>query len=154
MKAPSSSLRPAFVAWRRWLSSGAARVEHHLHAQAKIDALAALYREGGSAETLKHIARGRLPVRRRLELLVDPGTAFLELSVLAGHDMYGFPVPCGGIVTGLARINGRVCVVVANDPTVKGGTYFPVTGRKHMRAQDIAFQNRLPCVYLVDSGGG
>ncbi len=97
--------------------------------------------------------RGKLMVRERLERLVDPGTPFLELSALAAWGRHEGEVPAAGIVTGVARVSGRECVVVANDSTVKGGTYFPETIRKHIRAQEIGLENRLPCIYLVDSGG-
>ncbi|NJM29106.1 MAG: methylcrotonoyl-CoA carboxylase [Rhizobiales bacterium] len=110
--------------------------------------------EGGSAEArAKHTAREKLLVRDRIDLLVDPGSPFLEFSPLAAFDMYGGDIPSAGIVTGIGRISGQECVVVANDATVKGGTYFPMTVKKHLRAQDIARDNRLPCIYLVDSGG-
>lgn len=108
---------------------------------------------GPEAAVLRHRNTGKLMVRERVEKLLDPGSPFLELSQLAAHDMYGNEVPGAGIVTGLGRIAGRECVVVANDPTVKGGTYYPITVKKHLRAQEIAAQNRLPCVYLVESGG-
>ena len=101
----------------------------------------------------KHRSRGRLLARERIDLLLDPGAPFLELSALAAHGMYGDEVPAAGIVTGIGRISGRECVVVANDPTVKGGTYYPLTVKKHLRAQEIARENQLPCVYLVESGG-
>jgi 3-methylcrotonyl-CoA carboxylase beta subunit len=109
---------------------------------------------GGSEEArARHVGRGKLLVRERIRLLLDPDTRFLEFSTLAAHNMYGGEVPCGGIVTGLGRVSGRDCVVVANDATVKGGAYYPITVKKHLRAQDIARENRLPCIYLVDSGG-
>ena len=109
---------------------------------------------GGSAEArAKHAARGKLLVRDRLDLLLDPGTPFLELSQLAALGMYGGEVTCAGTVAGIGRINGRECVIVGNDATVKGGTYYPITVKKHLRAQEIARENQLPCVYLVDSGG-
>ncbi|KAH4943350.1 hypothetical protein HBI79_017030 [Parastagonospora nodorum] len=102
----------------------------------------------------KHIQRGKMLVRDRITALIDPGTPFLELSQMAGYDMYqGEDVPAGGIVTGIGTVNGVQCMVVANDATVKGGTYYPVTVKKHLRAQTIAQENRLPCIYLVDSGG-
>lgn len=107
---------------------------------------------GGEKAMAKHKARGKLLARERIDTLVDPGTPFLELSSLAGHQMYG-DVPSGGVVTGIGRVNGTNCVIVANDATVKGGTYFPITVKKHLRAQEIAMQNKLPCIYLVDSGG-
>ena len=108
---------------------------------------------GSSRAVAKHRSRGRLLVRERIDLLLDPGAPFLELSALAAHGLYGGEVPCAGIVTGIGRVAGRECVVVANDPTVKGGTYYPLTVKKHLRAQEIARENRLPCVYLVESGG-
>ncbi|KAL6157437.1 Methylcrotonoyl-CoA carboxylase beta chain [Exserohilum turcicum] len=102
----------------------------------------------------KHIQRGKMLVRDRISALIDPGTPFLELSQMAGYDMYGQDeVPAGGIVTGIGSVNGVQCMVVANDATVKGGTYYPITVKKHLRAQTIAQENRLPCIYLVDSGG-
>ncbi|HET7200617.1 MAG TPA: carboxyl transferase domain-containing protein [Burkholderiales bacterium] len=108
---------------------------------------------GDEAARAKHTARGKLLPRERLRLLLDPGSPFLELSPLAALGMYEDEAPGAGIITGVGRISGRECVVVVNDATVKGGTYYPVTVKKHLRAQEIALQNRLPCVYLVDSGG-
>ncbi|MCU0868517.1 MAG: methylcrotonoyl-CoA carboxylase [Burkholderiales bacterium] len=108
---------------------------------------------GGAAARAKHTARGKLLPRDRVATLLDPGTPFLELSQLAAHGMYDGDAPGAGIITGVGRVNGRECVVVANDATVKGGTYYPVTVKEHLRAQEIAQQNRLPCIYLVDSGG-
>jgi 3-methylcrotonyl-CoA carboxylase beta subunit len=110
-------------------------------------------RGGGEKARRRHEERGKLPVRDRIELLLDPGTAFLELSPLAAYGMYDGRVPAAGIVTGIGRVSGREVVIVANDATVKGGTYYPITVKKHLRAQEIAEQNRLPCIYLVDSGG-
>jgi len=111
-------------------------------------------RAGGGEEAIaRHRARGKLTARERIDLLVDPGTPFLELSPLAAHGMYGNDSPSAGIVTGIGIVEGRQCVIVANDATVKGGTYYPMTVKKHLRAQEIAEQNRLPCIYLVDSGG-
>ena len=110
-------------------------------------------RGGGEKARRRHEERGKLPVRDRVDLLLDPGTAFLELSPLAAYGMYDGRVPAAGIVTGVGRVSGREVVVVANDATVKGGTYHPMTVKKHLRAQEIAEQNHLPCVYLVDSGG-
>jgi len=101
----------------------------------------------------KHRSRGKLLPRHRVERLLDPGTPFLELSPLAAHGMYDDQAPAAGIITGIGRVSGRECVIVCNDATVKGGTYYPVTVKKHVRAQEIAEENRLPCVYLVDSGG-
>ena len=108
---------------------------------------------GSQAATDKHKAAGKLPARERIRVLLDTGSPFLEFSQLAAHGMYGGGIACAGIVTGIGRISGRECVVVANDPTVKGGTYYPLTVKKHLRAQEIARDNRLPCVYLVESGG-
>ena len=114
----------------------------------------ALVRQGGDERARqRHLQRGKLLVRDRVDRLLDPGSAFLELSPLAAWDLYGERVPSAGIVTGIGRIAGRCCMVVANDATVKGGTYFPVTVKKHLRAQEIAAAHRLPCCYLVDSGG-
>lgn len=102
----------------------------------------------------KHIARGKMLPRDRVTALIDPGTSFLELSQLAGHGVYpGEDVPAGGIITGIGTVEGVTCMIVANDSTVKGGTYYPVTVKKHLRAQAIAQENKLPCIYLVDSGG-
>ncbi len=108
---------------------------------------------GGEARVARHRERGKLTARERIDALVDPGTAFLELSQLAALGAYDDDVPAAGIVTGIGRVSGTECVIVANDATVKGGTYYPLTGKKHLRAQTIAEQNRLPCIYLVDSGG-
>jgi 3-methylcrotonyl-CoA carboxylase beta subunit len=108
---------------------------------------------GGEDAIQKHRARGKMLARERVDALVDPGSPFLEFSTLAANGMYGDESPCAGIVTGMGRVHGRVCVIVANDATVKGGTYFPITVKKHVRAQEIALENRLPCIYLVDSGG-
>ena len=111
-------------------------------------------REGGGAKYLqRHREQGKLPVRERIERLLDPGSPFLELSPLAALEMYDNDAPGAGIVTGIGRISGREALIVANDATVKGGTYYPVTVKKHVRAQQVALENRLPCVYLVDSGG-
>src|SRR5262249_8598110 len=115
---------------------------------------AATTREGGRvAAGERHVARVKLLPRERIRTLLDPGSPFLELSQLAAYGMYGDEVPAAGIITGIGRIEGRECIVVVNDATVKGGTYYPVTVKKHLRAQEIARQNRLPCIYLVDSGG-
>jgi 3-methylcrotonyl-CoA carboxylase beta subunit/propionyl-CoA carboxylase len=111
-------------------------------------------REGGGPKYVeRHRAQGKLPVRERIELLLDATTPFLEFSSLAGWGMYDDDAPGAGIVTGIGRVSGREVLVVANDATVKGGTYYPITVKKHLRAQQIAFENRLPCIYLVDSGG-
>jgi 3-methylcrotonyl-CoA carboxylase beta subunit len=108
---------------------------------------------GGEAAREKHLARGKLLPRDRVRTLLDVGSPFLELSQLAAWGMYDNQVPAAGIITGIGRVSGRECMIVANDATVKGGTYFPITVKKHLRAQEIAQQNRLPCIYLVDSGG-
>lgn len=108
---------------------------------------------GGAVSRDRHTSRGKMLARERVDLLVDPGTSFLELSPLAAHGLYGGDVHSASIVTGVGRISGRECVIVANDATIKGGTYYPMTVKKHLRAQDIARQNNLPCVYMVDSGG-
>ena len=111
-------------------------------------------RQGGGPRYLeRHRQQGKLPVRERLDLLLDPGSPFLELSPLAAWGMYDNEAPSAGIVTGIGRVSGREVLVVANDATVKGGTYYPITVRKHLRAQQVALENRLPCIYLVDSGG-
>jgi len=111
---------------------------------------------GPEAARQKHLARGKLLPRERVNALIDPGSAFLELSQLAAYGMYGaqpFEVPAASLITGIGRVNGVECMIVANDATVKGGTYYPLTAKKHLRAQEIAGENRLPCIYLVDSGG-
>jgi acetyl-CoA carboxylase carboxyltransferase component len=129
--------------------------------RASMDALVAELRErtalvaagGGDKAVERHRSRGKLTARERIDRLVDPGTAFLELNALAAWELYDDDAPSAGIVTGIGVIEGRQCVVVANDATVKGGSYYPLTVKKHLRAQEIARQNRLPCLYLVDSGG-
>ncbi len=108
---------------------------------------------GGHASRERHIKRGKLLPRDRIDLLIDPGTAFLELSPLAAFRLYGGYVHSASVITGVGRVSGRECVIVANDATIKGGTYYPMTVKKHLRAQDIARQNNLPCIYMVDSGG-
>jgi 3-methylcrotonyl-CoA carboxylase beta subunit len=108
---------------------------------------------GDEAARAKHVARGKLLPRERVRELLDPGAPFLELSQLAALDMYDNEAPCAGLITGIGRVAGEECVIVANDATVKGGTYYPMTVKKHLRAQEIASQNNLPCIYLVDSGG-
>jgi 3-methylcrotonyl-CoA carboxylase beta subunit len=134
--------------------------EYRDNAQAMVALVENLRREvgraarGGSKAAIdKHRAAGKLAARERIRVLLDTGSPFLELSQLAAHGMYGGDIACAGMVTGIGRVAGRECVVVANDPTVKGGTYYPVTVKKHLRAQEIARDNRLPCVYLVESGG-
>jgi acetyl-CoA carboxylase carboxyltransferase component len=110
-------------------------------------------RGGGERAVERHRSRGKLTARERIERLLDPDTAFLELNALAAWELYDGQAPSAGIVTGIGVVEGRECVLVANDATVKGGTYFPLTVKKHLRAQEVAAQNRLPCIYLVDSGG-
>src|SRR3954464_9767743 len=108
---------------------------------------------GGARSRDRHLSRGKLLPRDRVRTLLDPGTPYLELSQLAAYGVYEEQIPAAGILTGIGRVSGRECVIVANDATVKGGTYFPLTVKKHLRAQEIAQQNNLPCIYLVDSGG-
>jgi len=135
--------------------------EAFAHRRERMEELVAELRErtaqvahgGGEKAMERHRSRGKLPARERVDRLVDPGTAFLELNTLAAWDMYGGEAPSAGIVTGIGVVEGRQCVIVANDATVKGGSYFPLTVKKHLRAQEVAKQNRLPCIYLVDSGG-
>ncbi|ARP79455.1 methylcrotonoyl-CoA carboxylase [Bordetella genomosp. 8] len=115
--------------------------------------MAAAAQGGGEAARAKHVSRGKLLPRQRVEHLLDPGSPFLELSPLAAHGMYDGEAPAAGLITGIGRVSGTECVIVCNDATVKGGTYYPMTVKKHLRAQEIAAQNRLPCIYLVDSGG-
>jgi len=115
--------------------------------------LATIAEGGGEAARAKHVARGKLPPRERVEMLLDPDTPFLEIGALAGLDMYDNAAPGGGLIAGIGRVSGVECLIVCNDATVKGGTYYPVTVKKHLRAQEIARENRLPCIYLVDSGG-
>jgi len=143
------------------LTSQAASSEEFDERRARMEQLVAELRErteqvtrgGGEKALEKHRSRGKLTARERIDRLLDPDTAFLELSALAAWDVYENQAPAAGIVTGIGTIEGRECVLVANDATVKGGTYFPLTVKKHLRAQEIAQQNRLPCIYLVDSGG-
>jgi 3-methylcrotonyl-CoA carboxylase beta subunit len=108
---------------------------------------------GGEAARAKHTARGKLLPRERVQRLLDAGSPFLEIAGLAGYGMYNNDAPCGGVIAGIGRVAGIECMVVCNDATVKGGTYYPITVKKHLRAQEIAAQNNLPCIYLVDSGG-
>jgi 3-methylcrotonyl-CoA carboxylase beta subunit len=115
--------------------------------------LAAARLGGPERSRARHVERGKLLPRERVDRLVDPSSPFLELSPLAAHDLYGGDAPGAGVITGVGRVAGRECVIVANDATVKGGTYYPMTVKKHLRAQEVALQNRLPCIYLVDSGG-
>ncbi len=108
---------------------------------------------GGEAYRLRHSQQGKMFVRDRVDRLLDPGAAFLELSPLAAWDLYDGEAPGAGLVTGIGRVSGRECLIIANDATVKGGTYYPITVKKHLRAQEVAEENHLPCIYLVDSGG-
>lgn len=109
---------------------------------------------GNKKDIQRHTSKGKLLVRDRINLLLDRGSPFLELSPLAGHELYdNIKMNAGGIVTGIGRIQSTECMIIANDATVKGGTYYPITVKKHLRAQDVARENRLPCIYLVDSGG-
>lgn len=117
------------------------------------DKMAVISQGGGKERNEKHISRGKLLPRDRVRKLLDVGSPFLELSQFAAYDMYDNQVPSAGIITGIGRVNGVECMIVANDATVKGGTYFPETIKKHLRAQEVAEQNHLPCIYLVDSGG-
>ncbi|MFD1831735.1 carboxyl transferase domain-containing protein [Streptomyces desertarenae] len=138
---------PASEAWR---ANEAAHRE--LAAQLR-EKLAAARLGGGERARERHVARGKLLPRDRVDTLLDPGSPFLELAPLAADGMYGGQAPAAGVIAGIGRVSGREVVVVANDATVKGGTYYPMTVKKHLRAQEVALENRLPCVYLVDSGG-
>jgi acetyl-CoA carboxylase carboxyltransferase component len=143
------------------LQSRVERNDDFARRRARLESLVAELRErteavargGDERARERHRSRGKLFARDRIDRLVDPGTAFLELSALAAYDVYDNQAPSAGIVTGIGVVEGRECVIVANDATVKGGTYFPLTVKKHLRAQEVAEQNRLPCIYLVDSGG-
>ncbi len=143
------------------LASGIEHSGEFMERRARMQALVDELRErsaqvaegGGERATERHRSRGKLTARERVDRLLDPGSAFLELNALAAWDMYEGQAPAAGIVTGIGVVEGRQCVIVANDATVKGGTYFPLTVKKHLRAQEVAEQNRLPCIYLVDSGG-
>ena len=137
------------------------RDDEHSANRAAMDAIMAEYRQnlsqalsgGGPDLIAKHKNRGKMLARERIDGLLDDGSPFLEFSTLAAYGMYDGDAPAAGVITGIGRIQGRECVIVANDATVKGGTYFPITVKKHLRAQEIALENRLPCIYLVDSGG-
>src|SRR5438128_1091975 len=132
----------------------AANREHNLALVAELRARLAQVKQGGGQEAVRrHRARGKLLARERIERLVDPGTPFLEFSPLAANGMYADEAPSAGILTGVGEIEGKEVALVANDATVKGGTYYPMTVKKHLRLQEIAEQNHLPCIYLVDSGG-
>ena len=131
-----------------------ANADHHRALTAELHArLRRAAEGGGDAARAKHVARGKLPARDRIDALLDPGSPFLELNALAAEGMYDDAAPAAGVVTGIGRVMGQEVVIVANDATVKGGTYFPMTVKKHLRAQEVARENRLPCIYLVDSGG-
>lgn len=139
-------------------SSSAIYQENYKQMKALVDQLyerAQKIRLGGDEKArARHVARGKLLARERVDSLIDPGSPFLELSQFAGYQLYGDEeVPAGGIITGIGRVSGVECMIVANDATIKGGSYYPVTVKKQLRAQEIAMQNRLPCIYLVDSGG-
>ena len=143
----TSSVDPASEGFKKNVEANAALVED-LRARVAQAAL------GGSEKAReKHTSRGKLLPRERVERLLDPGSPFLEIGQLAACDMYDGEAPAAGIITGIGRVSGRQTMIVANDATVKGGTYYPMTVKKHLRAQEIAEANRLPCVYLVDSGG-
>ncbi|HPY23244.1 MAG TPA: carboxyl transferase domain-containing protein [Mycobacterium sp.] len=136
------------------MASAAANRVAHLHLVAQLrEKLAAAALGGSQRSRDRHVERGKLLPRDRVDGLLDPGSPLLEIAPLAADGLYGGDCPAAGIITGIGRVSGRECVIVANDPTVKGGTYYPVTVKKHLRAQEIAAQNRLPCIYLVDSGG-
>ena len=129
------------------------RQEYQAHI-GQLEELVHQAKQGGGAKAHERQAkRGKMSARQRIEKLSDQASSFLELSALAGYELYENPVPAGGIVTGIAPVAGRLCMIIANDPSVKGGTYYPITVKKHLRAQEIAAKNHLPCVYLVDSGG-
>src|SRR5262249_52383881 len=127
---------------------------HHLRAIEEIQRLVQAAKHGGGAEAVdRHHKRGKLLPRERVDRILDQGSPFLEVSPVAAHGLYDDQAPGAGIVTGVGLVHGREVMLVANDATVKGGTYFPITVKKHVRAQEIALENRLPCIYLVDSGG-
>nr|WP_296769271.1 carboxyl transferase domain-containing protein [Rhodococcus sp. (in: high G+C Gram-positive bacteria)] len=135
------------------IDSAEYRVQHEKLAAELADKLASAARGGSEKSRQRHISRGKLLPRDRVNELLDPGSPFLEIAPLAAGGMYDDECPGAGMIAGIGRVSGRECVIVANDATVKGGTYYPLTVKKHLRAQEIASQNRLPCVYLVDSGG-
>jgi 3-methylcrotonyl-CoA carboxylase beta subunit len=121
---------------------------------ASVRETAGIIQQGGSADARqRHTSRGKLLPRERVATLLDPGSPFLEIGLFAAHNVYGEPIPAAGLITGIGRVSGRDCMIVCNDATVKGGTYYPLTVKKHLRAQEIAQENGLPCIYLVDSGG-
>ncbi|MFD7626156.1 carboxyl transferase domain-containing protein [Streptomyces sp. NPDC059851] len=143
----TSAADPASEAWR---TNEAAHRELSEGLRARLDAVRL---GGGEKARARHTARGKLLPRDRVDTLLDPGSPFLELAPLAAEGMYGGAAPAAGVIAGIGRVSGRECVIVANDATVKGGTYYPMTVKKHLRAQEVALENRLPCLYLVDSGG-
>ncbi|MFJ2594720.1 carboxyl transferase domain-containing protein [Streptomyces erythrochromogenes] len=143
----TSAADPASEAWR---TNEAAHRELTEGLRARLDAARL---GGGEKARARHTARGKLLPRDRVDTLLDPGSPFLELAPLAAEGMYGGSAPAAGVIAGIGRVSGRECVIVANDATVKGGTYYPMTVKKHLRAQEVALENRLPCLYLVDSGG-
>ncbi|MFH8937786.1 carboxyl transferase domain-containing protein [Streptomyces griseosporeus] len=143
----TSAADPASAAWQANEQAHRALVEE-LHAK-----LARARLGGGEKARARHTARGKLLPRDRVDTLLDPGSPFLELAPLAADGMYEDQAPAAGVIAGIGRVSGRECVIVANDATVKGGTYYPMTVKKHLRAQEVALENRLPCLYLVDSGG-
>ncbi|MEU6209932.1 carboxyl transferase domain-containing protein [Streptomyces sp. NPDC047023] len=143
----TSAADPASEAWR---TNEAAHRELSEGLRARLDAARL---GGGERARARHTARGKLLPRDRVDTLLDPGSPFLELAPLAAEGMYGGAAPAAGVIAGIGRVSGRECVIVANDATVKGGTYYPMTVKKHLRAQEVALENRLPCLYLVDSGG-
>ncbi|ARZ70003.1 methylcrotonoyl-CoA carboxylase [Streptomyces albireticuli] len=142
-----SAADPASDAWR------ANEAAHRELSAGLRERLAAARLGGGERARAKHTARGKLLPRERVDTLLDPGSPFLELAPLAAEGMYGGAAPAAGVIAGIGRVSGRETVIVANDATVKGGTYYPITVKKHLRAQEVALENRLPCLYLVDSGG-
>ncbi len=142
-----SAADPASEAWR------ANEAAHRALGEELRAKLAAARLGGGEKARARHTARGKLLPRDRVDTLLDPGSPFLELAPLAADGMYDGQAPAAGVIAGIGRVSGRECVIVANDATVKGGTYYPMTVKKHLRAQEVALENRLPCVYLVDSGG-
>ena len=135
-------------------SEYAANREAMLTQVEELRALLAQTREGGGAKAqARHTGKGKLLPRERIDRLLDPGSPFLEIGALAAYQVYDEEVAAAGVIAGIGRIEGVECMVIANDATVKGGSYYPLTVKKHLRAQAIAFENRLPCLYLVDSGG-
>ncbi|MGH2929245.1 MAG: carboxyl transferase domain-containing protein, partial [Solirubrobacteraceae bacterium] len=134
-------------------SPAADRAAHRALVAQRRDKLALAALGGPERARARHVGRGKLLPRERVDGLLDPGSPFLEVAPLAADGMYDDECPGAGIITGVGRISGRECMIVANDATVKGGTYYPITVKKHLRAQEIALENRLPCIYLVDSGG-